>query len=89
MYAAHYLCRTAKKKRFHVCFVNTNASVVSYPEVLARLVAEATAIRVVGAAEGLFGDGARSRPVVAVQRVPNHQSPNKNITVVFRFDEIG
>lgn len=61
----------------------TIMSCTSYPDALARLVAEAAAIRVVGATEGLFGDGAWSRPMVAIQRVPNHQASNRNIPIIF------
>ena len=53
-----------------------------YLEVRAGLTAETAAVRVVGAAEGGFGDGDFSRPMVAVYGVPDDQALCLDVTVV-------
>lgn len=48
----------------------------------AAFVAEATAIGVVGSAEGAFRDAVHPRAVVTVDRVPKDQSPRGNVAVL-------
>ena len=53
-----------------------------YLETFARVAAEAAAVRVVGAAEGLLSDGVFARAVVAVHGVPDHQAPSGDVAIV-------
>ena len=69
---------------YQVCYCpraiyQRNTVTMSYRESVARLAAEAAAVRVVRAAEGCLGDGGFSRPVVAVHRVPDHKALSFNV----------
>lgn len=58
-----------------------NRGGISYLKVVARVAAEAAAVGVVGAAQGSLGDGGLSRPVVAVDRVPDDVAVSQDVTV--------